>query len=87
MSGELGVTQIPEFFENESMTTDLAQIQQVNELLGVFEIFEPVGAFRGELDAKTLLKKCFHTISINFDGITSTVWNHNEWSCINFQAN
>jgi len=49
---ELGVTQIFVLLENESLTTDLAETQQVNELQfknGDFEIFEPIGCLWREI--------------------------------------
>jgi len=62
------------------------------ERYGIFEIFEPMGAFEGEIGAKTLLEMGLCSILIQFlhwilIKLSRKVENHDEWSYINFKVN
>ena len=65
--------QIYEFLENEGLTTDFAETQQVNDLLWklFFEIFDPIDTFRGKRGQnppqKRFLQHLWQILSLDFD--------------------
>jgi len=91
------IRQIQNFLENESLTTDFAETQQIDNILwknGGFDISDSIGIFEGgggrELMAKTVLKKGFYhnfndsLIGFWLNSAQNDVYGMARWIRINF---